>query len=150
MDIKIFNGDLMSEWEPKIIGFCCNWCTYGGADTAGVGRMQYPPSIRIIRVMCSGRIEPSLVLKAFREGADGVFVGGCHLGDCHYDSGNYKWQRRVMMLYDLLEELGIERERLRHEWISASEGEKFQQTMIEFYNTIKSLGPCKLKEKLNE
>jgi F420-non-reducing hydrogenase iron-sulfur subunit len=140
----------MSDWEPKIVGFCCNWCTYGGADTAGVGRMQYPPSIRIIRVMCSGRIEPSLILKAFSEGADGVFVGGCHLADCHYDSGNYKWQRRAKFLEELLPEFGIEKERFRFEWISASEGEKFQKTMIEVYNTVKSLGPLKLKEKLEK
>jgi F420-non-reducing hydrogenase iron-sulfur subunit len=140
----------MSDWEPKIIGFCCNWCTYGGADTAGVGRMQYPPSIRIIRVMCSGRIEPSLILKAFSEGADGVFVGGCHLADCHYDSGNYKWQRRAKFLEQLLPELGIEKERFRFEWISASEGEKFQKTMIEVYETVKSLGPLNLKEKLGD
>jgi F420-non-reducing hydrogenase iron-sulfur subunit len=140
----------MSDWEPKIVGFCCNWCTYGGADTAGVGRMQYPPSIRIIRVMCSGRIEPSLILKAFSEGADGVFVGGCHLADCHYDSGNYKWQRRAKFLEELLPEFGIEKERFRFEWISASEGEKFQKTMIEVYNTVKTLGPLKLKEKLEK
>jgi len=139
---------LSEEWEPKIVGFCCNWCTYGGADTAGVGRMQYPPSIRIIRVMCSGRIEPSFILKVFKEGADGVFIGGCHLGDCHYDAGNYKWQRRVMMLYDMLDELGIGRERVLHEWISASEGEKFQTKMNEIYDRIKALGPCTLNENL--
>ena len=140
----------MTDWEPKIIGFCCNWCTYGGADTAGVGRMQYPPSIRIIRVMCSGRIEPSLILKAFHEGADGVFVGGCHLADCHYDSGNYKWRRRAIFLEELLPELGIEPERFKFEWISASEGEKFQKTMAEVYSTVKSLGPLKLKNELNK
>ncbi|ABO34962.1 F420-non-reducing hydrogenase subunit D [Methanococcus maripaludis C5] len=139
---------MSEEWEPKIVGFCCNWCTYGGADTAGVGRMQYPPSIRIIRVMCSGRIEPSFILKVFKEGADGVFIGGCHLGDCHYDAGNYKWQRRVMMLYDMLDELGIGRERVLHEWISASEGEKFQTKMNEIYDRIKALGPCTLNENL--
>ncbi|ABR53986.1 methyl-viologen-reducing hydrogenase delta subunit [Methanococcus vannielii SB] len=139
---------MSEEWEPKIVGFCCNWCTYGGADTAGVGRMQYPPSIRIIRVMCSGRIEPSFILKAFKEGADGVFIGGCHLGDCHYDAGNYKWQRRVLMLYDMLDELGIGKERLMHEWISASEGEKFQIKMNEIYSRIKTMGPCTLKENI--
>nr|Q00405.1 RecName: Full=F420-non-reducing hydrogenase vhc iron-sulfur subunit D [Methanococcus voltae]CAA43504.1 vhcD [Methanococcus voltae PS] len=137
---------MAENWEPKIVGFCCNWCTYGGADTAGVGRMQYPPSIRIIRVMCSGRIEPSFILKAFKEGADGVFIGGCHPGDCHYDAGNYKWQRRVMMLYDMLDELGIEKERVMHEWISASEGEKFQIAMNDIYDKIKAMGPCTLKE----
>lgn len=130
----------MSE-EPKILGLCCNWCCYGGADTAGTARMQYPTGVRIIRVMCSGRINPEMILKAFKEGADGVFVGGCHIGDCHYDSGNYKWRRRAEFVEDLLPELGIEKERFRFEWISASEGEKFQKTMKEFYYTINSMGP---------
>ena len=130
----------MSENELKIVGFCCNWCCYGGADTAGTSRMQYPPGVRIIRVMCSGRITPSMVLKAFKEGADGVFVGGCHIGDCHYDAGNYKWRRRAKFVEDLLPEFGIDGERFRFEWISASEGEKFQKTMEEFYNTIKKQG----------
>lgn len=98
--------------------------------------------------MCSGRIEPSFILKAFKEGADGVFIGGCHLGDCHYDAGNYKWQRRVLMLYDMLDELGIGKERLMHEWISASEGEKFQIKMNEIYSRIKTMGPCTLKENI--
>ncbi|AAM01485.1 hydrogenase iron-sulfur subunit [Methanopyrus kandleri] len=138
----------MGEWKPKIIAFCCNWCSYGGADTAGVGRMQYPPSTRIIRVMCSGRIEPSLVLKAFREGADGVFVGGCHLGDCHYQSGNYKWWRRAELLKKFLAEIGIEPERFRYEWISASEGEKFAEVMTEFHQTLLELGPLELRERL--
>ncbi|PKL66170.1 MAG: methyl-viologen-reducing hydrogenase subunit delta [Methanobacteriales archaeon HGW-Methanobacteriales-1] len=127
--------------DPKILGFCCNWCSYGGADTAGTARMQYPPSVRIIRVMCSGRINASMVLKAFREGADGVFVGGCHIGDCHYDAGNYKWKRRAELIGDLISEFGIEKERFRYEWISASEGEKFQVTMNEFYNDVKEMGP---------
>lgn len=129
--------------EPKILGFCCNWCCYGGADTAGTARMQYPPNVRILRVMCSGRINPAMVLKAFKEGADGVFVGGCHMGDCHYDAGNYKWNRRAKLIEDLLPEFGIPKERFRFEWISASEGEKFQKTMEEFTDTIKSLGPLK-------
>lgn len=127
--------------EPKILGLCCNWCCYGGADTAGTARMQYPTGVRIIRVMCSGRINPEMILKAFKEGADGVFVGGCHIGDCHYDSGNYKWRRRAEFLEDLLPELGIEKERFRFEWISASEGEKFQKIMKEFYYSINSMGP---------
>ena len=96
--------------DVKIVGLLCNWCCYGGADTAGTARMQYPPNIRIIRVMCSGRINPSLVFKAFKEGADGVFVGGCHLGDCHYDAGNYKWNRRAFMVQDIVEEFGIEKD----------------------------------------
>jgi len=133
----------MSENDPKIVGLCCNWCCYGGADTAGTARMQYPPNIRILRVMCSGRINPSMVLKAFKEGADGVFVGGCHMGDCHYDAGNYKWNRRAHLIKDLLPEFGIDPDRFRFEWISASEGEKFQKTMEEFTATIKSAGPLK-------
>lgn len=98
----------MSE-ELKIVGLLCNWCCYGGADTAGTARMQYPPNIRIIRVMCSGRINPSMIFKAFQEGADGVLVGGCHIGDCHYDAGNYKWSRRSKIVEDILEEFGIEK-----------------------------------------
>jgi F420-non-reducing hydrogenase iron-sulfur subunit len=105
--------------------------------------MQYPPNIRIIRVMCSGRINPSMIFKAYKEGADGVFVGGCHIGDCHYDAGNYKWNRRALMTKDIIEEFGIDKERFRFEWISASEGEKFQRTMKEFYKTISQLGPRK-------
>ncbi len=133
----------MMSFEPKIVGFCCNWCSYGGADTAGTARMQYPPNVRIIRVMCSGRVNASMILKAFSEGADGVFVGGCHIGDCHYDSGNYKWKRRARFIEDILPEFGIDKERFRWEWISASEGEKFQKTMQEFYETVKYLGPLK-------
>ena len=93
--------------EKKIIGFCCNWCCYGGADNAGTGRMSYPPNIRIIRVMCSGRINPDMIFKAFHEGADGVFVGGCHLGDCHYDAGNYKWRRRAHLIRFILDEMNL-------------------------------------------
>ena len=95
--------------DIKIVGLLCNWCCYGGADTAGTARMQYPPNVRIIRVMCSGRINPSMVFKAFEEGADGVFVGGCHIGDCHYDAGNYKWSRRAKIVQDIIEEFGIEK-----------------------------------------
>ena len=97
----------MANDDIKIIVFSCNWCCYGGADTAGTSRMQYPPNIRMIRVMCSGRIEPQFILKALREGADGVFIGGCHMGDCHYDAGNYKFDRRMRLIYRLLDELGI-------------------------------------------
>ena len=127
----------------KILGFCCNWCSYGGADTAGTARMQYPTNVRIIRVMCSGRISLSMILKGFKEGADGIFVGGCHMGDCHYAAGNYKWRRRANMVGNIIEEFGIEKERFRFEWISASEGEKFQNTMIEFQKTVGELGSLK-------
>ena len=134
--------------EVKIVMFFCNWCSYGGADTAGTARMQYPPNIRVIRVMCSGRIDPQFVLKAFREGADGVIVAGCHMGDCHYDAGNYKLDRRMRIIYNLIEELGIERERLYHDWISASEGEKFANTVRMIVAKIKDLGPSPLKEQI--
>ena len=134
--------------EVKIVMFCCNWCSYGGADTAGTARMQYPPNIRVIRVMCSGRIDPQFVLKAFREGADCVIVAGCHMGDCHYDAGNYKLDRRMRIIYNLIEELGIERERLYHDWISASEGEKFANTVRMMVAKIKDLGPSPLKEQI--
>lgn len=129
----------------NLVGMCCNWCSYGGADTAGTARMQYPTNIRVMRVMCSGRINIGMILKAFHEGADGVFVGGCHMGDCHYSSGNYKWKRRAKMVGDIIEQFGIDRERFRFEWISASEGEKFQKTMQSFYNDVKGLGPLERK-----
>lgn len=134
------------DFEPKIIGFLCNWCSYAGADLAGVSRIQYPPNIRIIRVMCSGRIDPAFVLEAFKNGADGVLIAGCHLpSDCHYISGNFKTLRRMTFLKIVLEQLGIEPERLRLEWISAAEGEKFAVTVKDMVNQIKALGPSPLK-----
>ncbi|MDH7563441.1 MAG: hydrogenase iron-sulfur subunit [Candidatus Bathyarchaeota archaeon] len=140
----------MSEkngFEPKIIGFLCNWCSYAGADLAGVSRIQYPPNIRIIRVMCSGRIDPAFVLEAFKDGADGVLVAGCHLpSDCHYISGNFKALRRITLLKKALAEFGIEPERLRLEWISASEGDKFAAVVRDMTEQIKKLGPNPLKE----
>ncbi|MBE6493184.1 MAG: hydrogenase iron-sulfur subunit [Methanosphaera stadtmanae] len=135
----------MADEDIKIVMFCCNWCSYGGADTAGTSRMQYPPNIRVIRVMCSGRIEPQFVLKALREGADGVFVAGCHFGDCHYDAGNYKLARRMNLIYRLLDELGLEEQRVQHDWISASEGEKFANTVRRITKEIEELGPSPLK-----
>jgi F420-non-reducing hydrogenase iron-sulfur subunit len=129
-------------FEPKIIGFLCNWCSYAGADLAGVSRIQYPPNIRIIRVMCSGRIDPAFVLEAFKDGADGVLVAGCHLpSDCHYISGNFKALRRITLLKKALSEFGIEPERLRLEWISASEGDKFASVVRDMVEQIKNLGP---------
>lgn len=134
------------QFEPKIIGFLCNWCAYAGADLAGVSRIQYPPNIRIIRVMCSGRIDPVFVLEAFKSGADGVLVAGCHLpSDCHYISGNFKAQRRINLLKTVLGEFGIEPERLRLEWISASEGDKFAAVVRDMTDQIRKLGPNPVK-----
>ena len=135
-ELKSKNG-----FEPKLLAFCCNWCSYAGADLAGVSRFQYPPNIRIIRVMCSGRVTPAFVLKALSMGADGVLIAGCHPGDCHYMVGNYKARRRAELTKRLLEQFGVEPERLRLEWISASEGTKFAETINDFTQTIKKLGP---------
>jgi F420-non-reducing hydrogenase iron-sulfur subunit len=135
-------------FEPRIIGFLCNWCSYAGADLAGVSRIQYPPNIRIIRVMCSGRIDPVFVFEAFKDGADGVLVAGCHLpSDCHYISGNFKALRRITLLKKALKEFGIEPERLRLEWVSASEGDKFATIVRDMVDEIKKLGPNPLKGK---
>jgi len=129
-------------FEPRIIAFLCNWCSYAGADLAGVSRIQYPPNIRIIRVMCSGRIEPAFVLEAFKNGADGVLIAGCHLpSDCHYVSGNFKAMRRINLLRRVLKGFGIEAERLRLEWISASEGDKFAVVVRSMVEDLKKLGP---------
>ena len=137
-----------TEFEPKIVGFLCNWCSYAGADLAGVSRIQYPPNIRIIRVMCSGRVDPAFVLEAFKDGADGVLVAGCHLpSDCHYLSGNFKAQRRIQLLKKVLEQFGLEPERLRLEWVSASEGDKFATVIRDMTEQIKKLGPSPLKAK---
>ena len=137
----------MDGFEPKIIGFCCNWCSYAGADLAGVSRFQYPPPIRIIRVMCSGRVDPTFILKALEMGADGVLIAGCHPGDCHYMSGNYKTERRILLLKKVLEQLGIEKERIRLEWVSASEGARFAEVVTDFTQTIKNLGPNPIREQ---
>ncbi|NOZ59422.1 MAG: hydrogenase iron-sulfur subunit [Euryarchaeota archaeon] len=134
----------MAEFEPKIVAFMCNWCSYAGGDLAGTSRLQYPPNARIIRLMCTARLDPAFVLKAFAEGADGVLVAGCHIGDCHYVSGNLKAEKRVKMLKKLLPELGIEPERLMLRWISAAEGERFANTMKEFIALVKKLGPSPL------
>ena len=132
------------DFEPRIIGFLCNWCSYAGADLAGVSRFQYPPNIRIIRVMCSGRIDPFIILEAFSSGIDGVFIGGCHPGDCHYLEGNYQAQRKIKMTSQLVELTGLEPERLRLEWVAASEGERFSKVVTDFTNHIRKLGPSKL------
>ena len=132
------------EFEPNLLAFCCNWCSYAGADLAGLSRLKYPPNIRIIRTMCSGRVDPKFVLDAFDNGADGVLIAACHLGDCHYISQNYKTVKRVALLHRVLESMGINKERLRLEFISAGEGNKFADTVIEMVAKIKELGPNKL------
>ncbi len=141
---------MVKEFEPNILGFLCNWCSYAGADLAGTSRMRYPANLKSIRVMCSGRVDPSFVLEALRKGVDGVLIAGCHPGDCHYQSGNYKTNRRVKLLKKLLEELGIDPRRVRFEYVSASEGQKFANIVTEFVAEIKKLGPNSLlvqKEK---
>jgi len=136
---------MTKEFEPNIIGFLCNWCSYAGADLAGTSRIKYPPNLKSIRVMCSGRVDPAFVLEAFRKGADGVLIAGCHPGDCHYQSGNYKTNRRVKLLKKLLDEMGIEPARVRFEYISASEGQRFASVVTEFVGEIKKIGPNPLK-----
>lgn len=131
-------------FEPKIIGFLCNWCSYTGADLAGVSRIKSAPNVRIVRTMCSGRVDPAFVLKAFQLGADGVVVMGCHLGDCHYQEGNYKTIRRIPFLKRLVEQFGIDRRRLRLEWVSASEGDRFAEVVNQFTEEVRALGPLKL------
>ena len=134
----------MSEFEPKILGFLCNWCSYAGADLAGTSRIKYPPNIRSIRVMCSGRVDPVFILEALKKGADGVLVAGCHPGDCHYQSGNYKTKRRIMLLKKLMEELNIDPKRVRFEYVSASEGQKFADVVTGFVADLKKMGPSPL------
>ncbi len=135
----------MEEFEPKIIAFLCNWCSYAGADLAGTSRMQYPTNVRIIRLMCSGALDPLYVFRALLEGADGVLIGGCHPGDCHYTNGNYKARRRVALLKKILQELGLEDDRVWLRWISASEGGRFMSTIKEITAEIKKKGPNPLK-----
>ena len=131
----------MSDFQPRIVVFACNWCSYAGADLAGVSRMQYPPTTRVIRVMCSGRVTAGFILEAFRLGADGVLVTGCHPGDCHYISGNQNAVVQVKKAEQLLTLLGFEKERLRLEWISAAEGARFAQVIDEFTAQVRVLGP---------
>ena len=132
---------MTTDFEPKIIGFLCRWCRYPGADLAGSSRTTYPPSLRIIRVPCSGRVDPLFVLKAFQDGADGVMVLGCHPGDCHYLEGNYHARRRYALMHSLLEYVGVDRERLLVDWVSAAEGARFAEMATEFTAQVKELGP---------
>ena len=133
--------DKSKDFNPKILAFLCNWCSYAGADLAGTSRLKYPPAILPIRVMCSSRVDPLFIIKAYLTGADGVLIAGCHPGDCHYQSGNYKTNRRIMLLKKLLQELGIEPERVRFEYISASEGQKFADVVKDFVDELKKIGP---------
>jgi F420-non-reducing hydrogenase iron-sulfur subunit len=136
------NGRSKTEiWQPRIVGFLCYWCSYTGADSAGTARMKYAPNVDIIKVMCSGRMDPELILTAFEHGADGVMVLGCHIGDCHYVSGNHKTMVRMPLLRSILEGLGIEPERFRHEWVSAAEGEKFSKLVTQMSEQVRALGP---------
>ncbi len=132
-------------FEPRIVAFLCHWCTYTGADLAGTTRQQYPPNIRVVHLMCSGAVDVVYVLKALMDGADGVLIGGCHPGDCHYQSGNYKARRRVAILRNILKQLGIPEERVWLRWISASEGKLFADTVTEMTEAIREMGPCEFK-----
>lgn len=134
------------EFNPTIVAFLCNWCSYTGADLAGTSRMKYKPNIRVIRVMCSGRIDPTFVYKSFRQGADGVLICGCHPGDCHYQEGNYKCLRRFKLMKKYIAQMGIETNRLHLEWISASEGKQFAELVDSMTTRILELGPSKVKE----
>lgn len=135
----------MNQFEPKIAAFLCNWCSYAGADLAGTSRMKYPPNVLPIRVMCSGRVDPLFVLEALRKGADGVLIAGCHPGDCHYQTGNYKMRRRIILLKKMVEQFSIDPRRIRFEFVSASEGQKFASIITEFVDELKEIGPNPLK-----
>ena len=132
------------KFEPKIVAFFCNWCTYLAADLAGTSRMKYAPNTRVIRVMCSGRVDPQFILESFARGADGVLIGGCQPGDCHYQEGNYKALRRFYLLKKMVKDMGIEDDRLRLEWISAAEGERVRSVVNDMVEKVRTLGPLKL------
>ncbi|WXG45953.1 MAG: hydrogenase iron-sulfur subunit [Candidatus Atabeyarchaeum deiterrae] len=134
------------EFEPYILGLVCNWCTYAGADMAGTSRIQYPPNLRLVRVMCTSRLAPEYVMKGLELGADGVLVSGCHPGDCHYVNGNYKTERRIHLLRKLVEQAGLEPQRIRLEWISASEGSKLAEVIKDYVKVLKKIGPNPLKD----
>lgn len=134
------------NWNPKIIAIICNWCSYAGADLAGGARIQYPPDIRAIRVMCTGRVDPLFIMKAFQDGADGMLVSGCHFGDCHYLEGNYKCAKRMFLVKNVLKNIGLNDKRLRMTFVSASEGAKWGMVMEDVVKTVKELGPSPLSE----
>jgi F420-non-reducing hydrogenase iron-sulfur subunit len=140
----VYGCKIVSEkFEPNIVAFLCNWCSYAGADLAGTSRIQYSANVKIIRVMCSGRVNPIFIINAFQNGLDGVIIGGCHPGECHYESGNYLARRRVTVLKKLLEYIGIDPRRIKLTWVSASEGNKFAEVINEYAEEIKKLGPVK-------
>lgn len=141
---------MSNKFEPTIVSFLCNWCSYTGADLAGTSRMKYAHNVRIIRIMCSGRVDPTFVIKAFREGADGVLICGCHPGDCHYHEGNYKCLRRYHLIKRYLKQMGIPEDRLRLEWVSASEGKQFAELVDEMTEQIRELGPGGIKENVEK
>ena len=135
------------SWEPKIVGFLCNWCSYRGADLAGTARLKFAPNVKVIRVPCSTRVEPTFVLKAFQSGADGVLILGCHPGDCHYIEGNYKTMRRLPLLKKMLAQFGVEEARVRLDWVSASEGEKYARIVNDMTEAVRALGPFQPNDK---
>ncbi len=141
---------MKEKFEPNIIGFLCNWCSYAGADLAGTSRIQYPPNMKAIRVMCSGRVNPIFVINALQQGADGVLIGGCHPGDCHYERGNYLARRRIAVLKNMLEYAGIDPRRVRMTWVSAAEGNKFAEVVTEVTEDIKKLGPMQHFRRKNK
>ena len=140
--------ELSTRFEPKIVGFLCKWCAYTGADLAGTSRIKYPPNITPIRVNCSGRVDPTLILKALASGADGVLIAGCHPGDCHYTNGNVKTMRRFKLLQKMLDQFGIEKERVRLEWVSASEADRYARIVESMTENIRALGPLNWKSKI--
>lgn len=146
--MQVNNEKQNAEFKPLIVAFCCNWCSYAGADLAGTNRLSYPADVKIIRVPCSCRVNPMFILKAFQKGADGVIICGCHPGDCHYTTGNFYTRRRMTLLFSMLDYLGIEKERTRVEWVSAAEGAKFAETMNSFVETITRLGKNRRLEDL--
>ncbi len=135
----------MTDFQPRILAFVCNWCSYAGADKAGGQKLNYPHNVKLLRVMCSGRVDPQHVMDAFREGADGVMVLGCHPGDCHYRNGNIKAMKRFMLFENMLEQFGINKKRFKLDWVAAGEGEKFQKVSTEMTKTVRELGPLKIK-----
>jgi len=136
---------LMAEFDPTILAFCCNWCSYAGADLAGVSRLQMPPNVHVIRVMCSASVKPEYLMKAVSQGVDGVLVLGCHIGDCHYMTGNHRTAKRVPLVKKIMGDVGLDERRVRLDWVSAAEGEKFQKVITEFVNEVKELGPNPLR-----
>jgi F420-non-reducing hydrogenase iron-sulfur subunit len=141
------SGTPTAEFEPKIVGFLCNWCSYAGADKAGLAQINYPPNVRVIKVMCSGRVDPEFVLQSYQNGADGVLILACHFGDCHYKEGNFRATQRYHILAKLLQQHGIEKERCRFDYVSAGEGEKFAQVVTEMTETVRKLGPLQMKHR---